>query len=173
MQLLNLKSRLKLKEKLKMKFAILALFLGLFISISCSPIYPIIFIDAAHYQIDEPGRPTPLIYKIPPTRGITIDSSKYIFEFEEGKPLEPNEMQLVISDDEIYSADFLEGSTRHRLDESTLIPIQDSKPFTRFKPGQQIVLAIGKLRPPSDGKAGGLMVMWVGIIRVESEPTME
>ncbi|MBL8018707.1 MAG: hypothetical protein JNM27_03500 [Leptospirales bacterium] len=138
------------------------------LALQCSPRYPTILIDEAHYQVERPGKATAAPYEIAPASGLVIDTTRFTFLPDADLKIQkPNLMQLVVSKDEIYAADFDGNSYRHTLDSTTLQPMQDGLKFTGFKSGQDMILAIGNVKIAKEEPGPeGLRVMWVGLIKV-------
>lgn len=133
-----------------------------------SPGYPVIYVDLAHYQVEQEDGTKPFPYFINETGGLILDFSKcepaLAQEFEE---MNCNSIQFAIGGGQKYQADFDPSLGRQILDKESLLPHPGSPPFTKIKPGDLCVLAIGRMTQEV-GKPSSFLVAWVSM--VESQP---
>ena len=104
----------------------------------------VLVVDDAHLQMQSPGKPDPPFYTIDAAQTLVLDASAYKFSVPSqlsGKPIDL--VQVVLANDEIYSARWSDSLRRRTLSSHTLTPSPGSKPFSGFRSGQQGIVAIG------------------------------
>ncbi|MEP7218639.1 MAG: hypothetical protein ABI876_06960 [Bacteroidota bacterium] len=125
----------------------------------------VIIVDQEHMQ-DGSRADTP-VYTIGPADGIMLDASAYVIRTPAHlKGRQPNMIQLIVGKNEMYGAEWRGEGGRYVLDQQTLRPLYQSKPFAGFISGQHIVLAIVQENP--GGADGRIEVypMWYSMVNV-------
>ena len=121
-----------------------------------------IVVDDAHSQMQKVGVSNPEIYEIVAGDSVEIDASSYAFivpERMKGKLV--NSVQIVLSDERNYSADWRQSQRRLVLSRESLRPNAGSIPFDGFIRGEDGVVAIGNL------EGSTFSVFWVGSFSVK------
>jgi len=124
---------------------------------------PAIKIDDAHKMINQPKEIKPASYVILASDAIILDAAGYRFDIpSELKDTPLNSIQLIQSKTQHYELEWRPGTTLYHLDKTTLKPRPGSPPFTGFKKGDHVVIAVGVVFAP--GKFGPV---WASTIKVE------
>jgi hypothetical protein len=128
---------------------------------------PILTVDEAHWQKLK-AESEPLEYSIDCRDGFRISTKGFDFPVPEGVDFEePNIIQLVMGNEQLYAAAYERNCTFYTLDKNNLVAMYGSKPFTGFYKGQKVILAIGHLSPPrADLPRPKFTVMWAGVVNV-------
>jgi hypothetical protein len=122
----------------------------------------IIEVDDAHSQMQASSGTKPPLYAVPLGSSIVVEASHYKFKYPPSwLPGPVNSIQLVLANDQQFSAAWNAGTPRLELSESTLKANPGSKPFAGFHTGQRGVVAIGNLR------GSKFSVVWVGMLEVQ------
>lgn len=124
---------------------------------------PVIKLDDAHKMMNQAKDAKPNSYAIPASNGFILDAEGYKFDIPvELKETPLNSIQLIQSKTEQYELAWNPGTTRYHLDQTTLKPHPGSLPFTGFKKGDHLVIAVGAIF-----SAGQFGPVWVSMITVE------
>ena len=122
---------------------------------------PRVVVDDEHLQMQRDAGSTPPLYEIEPGAAVEVDATKYAFRVpQQLKPKRPNSVQLILAEDQQFSATWPSAESTLILSKESLSPNAGSSPFKGFISGQEGVLAIGVL----DGSR--FSVVWVGMFRV-------
>ncbi len=101
-------------------------------------------------------------YEITPGIGLILDASGYEFQYPADANFSaPNMIQVMTSRESFYGVPWKEGVTRYSLTMETLNPLGNSRPFSGFYAGMQVIVAIGYQRDISN-----FYVLWAGIVKV-------
>ena len=122
---------------------------------------PRVVVDDAHLQMQQEAGSTPPLYEIESGTAIEVDATDYNFRLpEQLKGQTPNSLQLILAEDQQFSAAWPSSKNTLVLSKESLSPNAGSSSFRGFRSGQEGVLAIGVL----DGSR--FSVVWVGMFRV-------
>ena len=122
---------------------------------------PRVVVDDEHLQMQRDAGSTPPLYEIEPGAVVEVDATNYAFRVpEQLKVHSPNSVQLILAEDQQFSATWPLAKRTLILSKGSLSPNPGSSPFRGFVSGQEGVLAIGVL----DGSR--FSVVWVGMFRV-------
>jgi hypothetical protein len=127
-----------------------------------------IVVDLAHSQIGNESESPPK-YGIGPADVLVVDASSFDFSTSLYPDIEPNAVQLVIANDRQYSAAWAPSSVVE-LSSSSLMALNDSRPFRGLLPGDSAIVAIGRQSIDPSAHEISLKVQWVGIVEVASQP---
>ncbi len=130
---------------------------------------PILYIDKAHWQIQNTSGVEPLEYTISSRRGFIFSTEGFEFTLPEGGDFTaPNIIQIVMGKDRLYAMAYEPGVTQYTVNAANLVPLYGSLPFNGFEAGQKFVIAVGHLAPPAkDNSQPKFTVLWAGVINVE------
>ena len=125
---------------------------------------PAIVVDAEHSQLDQEsaGR-----YLLPETDRFIVDASSLDFSEAPYADQSPNSVQLVVAEDQVFSAD-LPASRQVLLDDSSLTPLRDSGAFRGLRAGQTAIIAVGVAALDEPSSQLNFKVQWVGMVEVEN-----
>jgi len=122
----------------------------------------VIELDDAHSQMQANSSTKAPPYVVPAGSSVAVDASNYKFKYPPNWLLGPiNSTQLVLANDQQFSAVWNADAPKVELSERTLTPNPGSKPFAGFHTGQRGVLALGNLQ------GSKFSVVWVGTLEVQ------
>ena len=123
--------------------------------------FPRVVVDDEHLQMQRDAGSTPPLYEIMPGAAVEVDATNYAFRLpEQLKGQSPNSVQLILSEDQQFSATWPSAKSTLILSKGSMSPNAGSSPFRGFVSGQEGILAVGVL----DGSR--FSVVWVGMFRV-------
>src|SRR5262245_37542609 len=92
------------------------------------PAYPTLSIDDAHLALQRADGSETVFYEIGPSRGVLLDSHGYKFTIPEQLKVDgPNSVQVLVSPDRQYHADWKPKDGKQILDASNLKPLKRSQ----------------------------------------------
>jgi len=139
-------------------------FLFLALLAGCAPALPLVVVDDEHYQALSTG-PVPLAYKVAPGPGVTLDATGYPFVIPASAPEVPgpNMIQVMGSNDQVYSHPWDMQQTVYDLTPETLTHVETGEPFQGRVPGQSYLVGVGYL-----DATGRFVVLWAGLVGVQA-----
>lgn len=127
---------------------------------------PTLLIDDEHSQIGFSNSVPPLVYNLVPTRRLILDTRHYAFrrskKFGVG---EPNCVQVTLDESQRYVADLKPTVRKQLLDVSSLRPLGQSPPFSGFRPGDTVTIAIG--HSSTNNGVQDFSPCWIGLAKVD------
>lgn len=125
------------------------------------------------------------------TTGYEFNTSQYMYNYDSERgaysdiDLSPNTIEILIgeiviggqedtaaSEDatkepNIYRAEWHSNSQQHHINAQTLIPVGGSPPFSRFEPGQEAIITIGRLEKNESTHEELFYPFWSGMIDIQ------
>ena len=131
---------------------------------ACSPALPVVVVDDEHYQALSVG-PVPLAYKVAPGPGFTLVATGYPFLIPASAPEAPgpNMIQVIGSDEQVYSHPWDMQQTVYDLTPATLTHAETGEPFPGLEPGVNYLVGVGYL-----DATGRFVVLWAGLVEVQA-----
>lgn len=129
---------------------------------------PIIVVDDAHWQKVHADRVDALEYSITSRDGFQISTSDFEFLVPDGVDFKgPNIIQIVLGKEQLYATAYEKGQTLYTIDQSNLVPMYGSLPFTGFPKETKLIIAIGHLSPPAkELPQPKFTVLWAGVVNI-------
>jgi len=124
--------------------------------------YPVLLLDEEHSQANPSIKDAPS-YKIAPADGLVLDATQYDFSkarYYKGR--NPDAVQIVVGD-QFYKVKCDAREKKYTIDPTTTTCIRGNEPFSKFKPGDNVIVGIGYSGNASNDE---LFVMWAGVIDV-------
>lgn len=128
---------------------------------------PIIKADDEHMQVQRNDNVSPPAYEISSGDGFVLDTTGYKIQIPTGLHVDQPNMIQVVLDKQTYYVSWDPGITSYTLSSQTLKPLQGAGPFSGFKSGIAVILAIGYL--DSNGQTTGRVAfypLWDAIVNV-------
>ncbi|SFN99444.1 hypothetical protein SAMN05660284_02683 [Formivibrio citricus] len=126
----------------------------------------VVLVDHAHMQLGD-NATSKLSYSVSPSSEIVLDLGNYKFTLWPKSEPAPDSVSVVIADNQQYYLQLQPGKKKYSLSRSTLTPRAGSIPFSSFASGQQIMIAIGRLRIDHIKKEEAFRVHWLGLVDVK------
>ncbi len=121
----------------------------------------VLTVDERHIQIGNEAGEQGDFYAIDSAIEIELDATGYEFQKYDGMAnSQPNLIQVIIDQERQYFIRWETGTTRYRLNRSTMVP--RASEFEGFMPGDRFVIAIGQLGLDQN-REQVFMVQWAGI----------
>lgn len=129
---------------------------------------PTLVIDDQHWQTVRVNNQTPLEYTISSRLGFRISTHGYEFKLPDDAGFDhPNVIQIVAGKNQLYATAYENDLSLYPIDGANLVPLYGSKPFTGFKAGQKVIIAIGHLVPSSEEHPNPkITVLWAGVVNI-------
>ncbi len=126
-------------------------------------------VDEAHHQTEHGDGTYGLTYDILACDALVIGTADYEFKIPDGLPEQRINMIQVLANNGLYSLVWIPGLLAYVLSPETLSPMRDAPPFSGFKAGQRVLLAIGYAwRPKQQPHTLSFCPFWCGIIDVHA-----
>jgi hypothetical protein len=122
-------------------------------------------VDHEHSQVGQPEGKEGVKYVLSPVTRVRLDARHFDFSRSLFPDTRPTAVQLVVGKERQYSAPWDESGLVE-LSQSTLVPMNNSAPFTGLAAGDRVIVAIGEQRTDEKTHQIVLKVLWVGLIDV-------